>query len=80
MGRSAKHAAVGLAVDLAACVLLWEAGQTVTAVHFMVALRRFDPSVGAIEAPLVLGAVMTAVGASMGLVSMRRGRADAASA
>ena len=70
----ARYALVGMAVPFAACLLLWEAGQPVTVVQLMLVLGRFDLRACAIVAPLAFGAVMTAVGVVMGVLSSQRGK------
>ena len=75
MGRLVRHALMGMALLLAGCLLIWEAGQPVIAAQFMVVLGRFDPQVCALMTPYALGAALTIAGMAMGIVSLRRGRA-----
>ena len=65
---------VVLAGLLAACLLLWEAGDPIYAVQSMIVLDRVEPRVCAIVAPFAIGAVMTSVGMILGVVSLARGR------
>jgi hypothetical protein len=69
-----RYAVAGMAVLVAAYLLLWEAGQPVIAAQFMLVLGKFDPRVCAIMSPLAFGAALTGVGVVLGIVSLRSGR------
>ncbi len=65
---------IGVAFLFAACLLLWEAGQPIIAVHFMAVLGRFDSQVGIVMAPLAFGAALTVIGVVMGIVSFQQNK------
>lgn len=73
MGRWIGYAAVGLAILVGACLLLWEAIQPVTAIRFMLILHKLDLRVAALLAPFVL----TSLGLSLGVASTLRARFQA---